>query len=137
MMKTFQNRLREYVSDKVHSGCDLAEIDALEQTYGVHLPQSYRCFLEVGGDGIDGFLTGSNYAFGELPHLQDAAKELLVENGAEALPDGAFVFTMHQGYQFFFFLGTDVYYYKEGASAFEKRYESFEQFFESVTSHHT
>ena len=51
--------------------------------------------------------------------MQEAALELVSENGLPPLPNGSFVFWMHQGYMMAFFKEDDgdnppVYFYSEG-----------------------
>jgi hypothetical protein len=103
------------------SGCTEAELDTLEQEAGVHLPKAYADFLRVNGVIPDEAFKGSDCSLDTLIDLQGAAEALLVESGTEyALPHNAFVFLMHQGYQFFFFEAAEtpadppVLYYMEG-----------------------
>ena len=98
------------------------------------LPDSYRHFLLSAGHGIDEFLAGSDFTIDDLKGVREAADELLVEGGLEPLANDAFVFAMHQGYQFYFFANGEVYYYREGMDHIEKRYGSFEEFFDSVVA---
>lgn len=63
-------------------------------------------------------MLGSSVFLDELPDLQEGGRELLAENNMEPLPDNAFVFWMHQGYQMaYFILGESdnptVYYFSE------------------------
>ena len=131
---SFMNRLLQIAASRRCRGCSLEELDALERRYNVRLPNAYRQFLEVGGRGIEDFLVGSDYHFDQLTDLQNWAEELLFENQASPLPDQAFVFFMHQGYQFYFFIGESIFYYLEGADSYEKRFDSFEELFEVVFS---
>ena len=110
----------------------MEEIDDLEQRHGVRLPDSYRRFLEVWGRGKTHYFVGSAWAFDSLDSLQQAADELLREGGYGPLPQGAFVFMMHQGYQFYFFWNDEVWYYIEGAPRPERRYASFDEFSEGT-----
>ncbi len=88
------------------------------------------------GHGAGKFLRGSDCFFKNLPYLKEWAIELLQENNfAEPLPDDAFVFFMHQGYQFSFFRlleGDDppTYSYSEGTNqtSFIKSHERFSEF---------
>lgn len=64
-------------------------------------------------------MIGSDWRADKLYDLQEWAAELLEENNFQSLPAHAFVFWMHQGYQFSFFIlnGDDnppVYHYSEG-----------------------
>lgn len=85
-------------------GCTQDEVIQLEQELGVWLPKAYQEFLLLMGYGRGKFLRGSDCFFRDLPFLKDWAIELLEENNFPAsLPEDAFVFLMHQGYQFSFF----------------------------------
>lgn len=84
--------------------CKEQEIDDLERRAGVALPEAYREFLLWMGRGAGDFLQGSSCFYHDLFWLQSTAKELLAEHHfPESLPLDAFVFFMHQGYQFDFF----------------------------------
>jgi hypothetical protein len=116
--------------------CSEDEINALEYHLGLSLPQAYREFLLWMGHSGGGLLRGSDCFYKHLPHLREWAVELLEEdNFHEPLPDDAFVFFMHQGYQFAFFRlseGDDppVYYYHESTdqSSFVISHRSFSEF---------
>ncbi|MEO7019177.1 MAG: SMI1/KNR4 family protein [Ktedonobacteraceae bacterium] len=85
--------------------CTLGEVAQLEQQIGHALPAAYREFLLWMGRSGGGFLTGSDCFYRSLADIQEGAKELLQEDHfSGTLPDNAFVFFMHQGYQFNFFL---------------------------------
>ncbi|MEA5550511.1 SMI1/KNR4 family protein [Anabaena cylindrica UHCC 0172] len=84
--------------------CSDLEIIQLEQQQGIILPSTYKDFLKMMGNGAGKFLRGSDCFYQHLPQIQEWAKQLLVENDfPQALPEDAFVFFMHQGYQFSFF----------------------------------
>ena len=101
--------------------CTEEEVRRLGQQVGLSLPEAYKEFLLWMGHGAGGFLRGSDCFYKQLIPLQRWAVELMEEDGFTApLPADAFVFLMHQGYQFDFFRtgeGDDppVYYYFEGA----------------------
>lgn len=116
--------------------CSQDEVVLLEQQFGVSLPKAYQEFLLWMGHGAGQFLRGSDSFFKHLPDLQEWAVELLQENNfPEFLPKDAFVFLMHQGYQFSFFRlseGDDppTYFYAEGTNqtSFIKSHERFSDF---------
>ncbi|MFN6479392.1 SMI1/KNR4 family protein [Nostoc sp. DedQUE07] len=86
------------------SPCSDLEIIQFEQQQGITLPSNYKNFLKIMGHGAGKFLRGSDCFYQHLPQIQEWANQLLVENNfPEALPEDAFVFFMHQGYQFSFF----------------------------------
>jgi hypothetical protein len=97
------------------------------------LPPSYVEFMLLAGHGVDGYLVGSDFTLGQLEGARGSAEDLLRESGLPPLPSRAFVFSMHQGYQFYYFLDEAVYYYAESRANVEKRFNSFEEFFESAT----
>lgn len=86
------------------NACNREEISKLEQQVGIKLPSAYQEFLQIMGKGAGQFLRGSDCFYPELLELQKAAIEILEENNfPQTLPQDAFVFFMHQGYQFSFF----------------------------------
>jgi hypothetical protein len=117
-------------------GCTQDEIIDLEWRLGISLPKAYQEFLLSMGHGAGKFLRGSDCFFKHLILLQEWAVELLEENHfPKSLPENAFVFFMHQGYQFSFFNlseGDDppTYFYSEGINqiSFTKSHERFSEF---------
>lgn len=117
-------------------GCTHDEVSAIEQNLGISLPPAYQEFLLSMGYSAGNFLRGSDCFFERLPQIQEWAIELLQENNfAQSLPEDAFIFLMHQGYQFSFFRlseGADppTYSYCEGTdqTSFIKSHESFSEF---------
>jgi hypothetical protein len=102
-------------------GCSDVEISSFERDAGVSLPVAYREFLRANGNEPDDMFRGSDCGLRYLPNLRAWATNLLAESGASySLPESAFVFFMHQGYQFLFFDVADaapdpsVFYYCEG-----------------------
>jgi hypothetical protein len=101
--------------------CTEEEVRTLEQEVGLSLPAAYREFLLWMGHGTDGLLRGSDCLYEDLILLQRDAVGLMKEDDyPEPLPEDAFVFLMHQGYQFGFFRTSEgddppVYRYYEGA----------------------
>lgn len=98
--------------------CSVEQVEELENKAGANLPAVYKQFLTTMGVSADKFMLGSSCFWDELPDLKQGAKELLLENNFKELPDNAFVFWMHQGYQFAFFImgqgdNPTVYYYNE------------------------
>ncbi len=99
--------------------CTEDEVGTLEQQIGISLPGAYKEFLLWMGHRAGGFLRGSDCFYDSLPPLRAWAMRLLWENDyAEPLPEDAFVFSMHQGYLFYFVRvseGDDppVYFYSE------------------------
>lgn len=93
-----------YVQPSEIKSCTLQEVEILEQKLGFKLLASYREFLLWMGHGAGQLLRGSDCFYNVLLEIQDAAVELLKENGVrQPLPKDFFVFFMHQGYQFNFF----------------------------------
>lgn len=98
--------------------CTEKDILVIEKKYGFKLPMTYRIFLKIMGKGAGNFMKGSFWMYDDLQLINEDAYSLLEANTFRELPDNAFVFWMHQGYQFAFFIfgeGDDppVYYYNE------------------------
>ena len=109
------------------------EIDYLEQSSHLRLPASYKAYLLIAGREPPDAWVGSNCLLRDLPGLREAAEQLLRDNGQPPLPEDAFVFIMHQGYQFFYFIADGkqddppVFYYLEGEPAVVRRFERFSE----------
>lgn len=131
-MTEFNERLRAFVLHRNAKGCSADELESLRSRYGDSLPESYIRFMAVAGNGVEDYLRGSDFVFGELDDIREAADQLLREAGLRPLDASDLVFSMHQGYQFYFLHNGGVYYFIEGAKHIEKRHDSFEQFFDSV-----
>jgi len=116
--------------------CTEQEVKALEERLNLTLPKAYQEFLLWAGHGAGHFLRGSDCFYKDTLKIQNWAEELLNENHfPKQLPKDAFVFFMHQGYQFNFFRMRDgddppVYFYIEGSEAndFITIYPNFSQF---------
>ena len=103
------------------------EVEEFERLAGKPLPLAYRQFLEAVGHGAGTFLQGTSVFYGQVTALTDAqgrtdtARDLLAKNGFEGqLPDDAFVFYLHQEYEFGYFRigegdNPPVYQYWEGS----------------------
>ena len=100
--------------------CTDEEILLIEQQFHLSLPTAYKEFLLTMGKGAGDLLVGSEFLYKDLPGLQEVAHEMLAEDAfPQNLPEDAFVFFMHQGYQFNFFRTSEgdnppVYRYFEG-----------------------
>ena len=98
--------------------CSEGEVRAIEKRLGNKLPAAYREFLLLMGQK-DGGLLGRDWLYEYLEIFQEDAIELMRRDGFPVtLPADAFVFLMHDGYQFDFFCiseGDDppVYHYIE------------------------
>src|SRR5258708_4440408 len=87
------------------AGCTEGEIEELESAVGAKLPQVYREFLSRMGRSAGQLFLGTDIFFEHLRRgLTKGANLLLARDGKPPLPKKAFVFGMHQGYQFTFFL---------------------------------
>ena len=123
-------------------GCTREEIEVLQQKFDLTLPATYIEWLTIMGRGAGRFLRGSDAFFPALLELREGAEELLGENGGRfSLPQDAFVFLMHQGYQFLYFqtLRNDpdppVTHYLEG-NAPSKSWTHLSDYFEQVLLDH-
>jgi hypothetical protein len=132
------NAVRQYVARFRALGLDgrpatEPEVGQLEQASGFRLPASYKAYLLIAGHEPPSAWVGSDCTLGDLPGLRRGADELLRENGQPPLPANAFVFLMHQGYQFFYFeadgMNDDppVFYYLEGEQVVVRRFERFSE----------
>lgn len=84
------------------------EIHRAEQLSGLRFPAVYRDFLRTCGKSAGRFFKGSHVA-AETPErlleFRDWAEDLLKESsGGLALSSSQFVFLVHQGYEFTFFV---------------------------------
>jgi len=96
-----------------------SQLLAVREKAGAHLPKTYIRFLELMGRGAGSFMEGSSAFIDELFYLREGVDELILQHELKPLPDDAFVFWMHQGYQAAFFRTKDgddppVYFYAEG-----------------------
>ena len=116
------------------------EIADLEVNVGKRLPSRYREFLLGIGRGAGRFLNGRDIFLAALRGLREEAIGLLKENKEEVeLQDDAYVFSMHQGYEFTYFNfseGDDppVYQYVEGNGPPTLAWNSFSDFLKEAIS---
>ncbi len=121
--------------------CSALEVDELERVLSVHLPAAYKAYLRIAGRFMQAAWVGSDCTIGLLPRLQKWGANLLHECDQPPLPPQAFVFLMHQGYQFFYFLvdgrGDDppVFFYEEGEPAVVPKFERFSDLIAVSTEH--
>jgi hypothetical protein len=113
-------------------GCSEQDLLALQRSLRLQLPSAYLRFLRHCGADTGNFLKGSDLTTAFLPRLRDSAEALLTEDGGPQLPDDAFVFCSHQGYQFLFFRLSDgpdppVFYYLEASGVFREVAPSFSE----------
>jgi len=110
-------------NNKEIKGFTASEVEQCEQAIGAKLPNQYREFLLAIGHAAGLLFQGTDILFRNVENLLELrkdAEELLAENEETfVLPADAFVFSMHQGYEFNFFViseGNDppVYQYVEG-----------------------
>jgi hypothetical protein len=113
------------------SPCSAAEVAEVARGSGVVFPAAYTAYLLTSGRRPPSSWVGSDCTIDCLPKLGGWAEKLLAENGLPALPSQAFVFLLHQGYQFFYFVAdgtTDdppVFYYLEGEPTVVWKFERF------------
>jgi SMI1/KNR4 family protein SUKH-1 len=118
-------------------GCSMREVAKIETFFSVKLPLAYREFLVSMGKDAGTFMKGSSVFYNEIFELKEGSIELLKEDNFKPLPGNAFVFWMHQGYQFAFFNLDEgdnppvyFYYQGEGYEDFERKEDSFTDFLE-------
>jgi hypothetical protein len=86
--------------------CDEWEVRDLEQQLRAEFPLAYKAFLLLAGHSFGPF-EGSHHAVDDdLAGLQRAGLRIFRGDGSD-LPDGAFVFFVHQGVAVRFFLMDD------------------------------
>lgn len=124
--------------------CTAEEVRELERRTGRALPQAYKEFLLWMGHGAGELWLGSHCFYRDLEPLGDWAAVMLKRSDpAQKLPEDAFVFLMHQGYQFMFFRTSEgddppVYYYKDEPEqlSFSIREQHFSRFLlRAIESH--
>jgi hypothetical protein len=121
-------------------GCSDEQIKEIESKLKVSLPPIYKKFLSVMGQKSGDFLRGSDFWYPELLTLRQGAESLLHDlSSSLKLPQSAFVFGMHQGYQFFYFDTSDgddppVYYYLEGDEEFSRKFDHYSEFLLAIFS---
>lgn len=108
-MIDFKSLVKELIDANVArpsevNGCSEYDIRQLETDLGIRLPVRYCEFLKLMGYSAGRFFLGTDIFFQHLRSLQGGASRLLRDDGQQPLPEQAFVFGMHQGYQFVFFL---------------------------------
>jgi hypothetical protein len=123
-------------------GCSEAQVDEVEASFGRPLPASYREFLLTAGQGAGRFMLGTDFYYPYMLDMTEGGAEILVESNEKfSLPPDAFVFSMHQGYQFMFFRASEgddppVYYYYEGEGTPRCISDSFSGYlFRSIEEH--
>jgi len=113
------------------SPCSASEVERLQNDSGLPLPAAYKAYLLIAGQAPPSSWFGSDCAVRHLPSLRAAAERILRESGRPPLPNEAFVFLMHQGYQFFHFVADgrsddpEIFYYLEGEPAVVRRFDRF------------
>lgn len=101
---TYLTRTKHLLRDLEVSGCSIPEIVDLEKELEVFFPEAYREFLLWMGKDTGKFLIGSEVTYQHLAKIQGWANEVLEERELPLLPPNAFVFYIHQSYQFAYFL---------------------------------
>lgn len=87
-------------------GCSDDEIGALESAVGLQLPGLFRDYLRAMGKSAGEMLRGSDVRFGCLHLLTAEGRQAMAADGV-ALPDDAFAFFAHQGYDYMYFQVSD------------------------------
>ena len=124
------------------AGCMPWEVAKLENSLEVQLPKQYKEFLLSVGHGAGKFFQGTDIFLSQIKDIKAAAVELLEENEEPfKLTDRVFVFMMHQGYVFCYFVlreGDDppVYQYVEGEGIPKLTWKSFSEFLEDSIKEH-
>ena len=84
--------------------CTIEEVNQLETSLQIKLPEAYREYLLTMGKYSGKINEGTDCFYDDLIRIQAWPKELLKENSIQdELPSDAFIFSMHQGYEFWYF----------------------------------
>ena len=140
-----RDELREYLERFRSLGlkgspCSADEVERLQNESGVKLPAAYKAYLLIAGQAPPSAWVGSDCACRHLPSLRTAAERILRESGRPPLPTEAFVFLMHQGYQFFYFVADGrsddpaIFYYLEGEPTVVRKFDRFSDLVAVVAS---
>ncbi|MDJ1182489.1 SMI1/KNR4 family protein [Roseofilum casamattae] len=115
--------------------CRELEVALLEQKLNLSLPLAYKEFLLWAGHNSGLLFEGSDATYEDVLEINktQVAKELFEDNNyTHTLPEDAFVFWVHQGYQLMFFRTSEgdnppVYFWKDSFrdEYFEKVYSTF------------
>ncbi|MBW3542608.1 MAG: SMI1/KNR4 family protein [Planctomycetes bacterium] len=128
----------------VIEGATEAQIGALEVEIGRPLPETYRQFLRSMGHSAGPLFRGSDYSLAQ-PHclrLRPLAQRVIDRSASQyRLPENAFVFLVHHGYQFLFFKlgeGEDppVYRFSDAEPSEMRIADSFSSFLQSRVASH-
>ena len=94
-----------HIDPKYMVGCSAEDIANVERACCKPLPAEYESFLRLAGRGAGRLFQGTAIFYPRLLELHEDAIALLSELGVpEVLPDKAFVFMMHQGYELKYFV---------------------------------
>lgn len=111
----------------------MLSIDELQSQRNIILPSTYLKWFKSGGQKADKFI-GTDIDFPALSELNTWANELLEEDMSDyKLPLNSFVFSMHQGYYFSFFIcdgnpNPKIWSYMEGKNKPTLEWSSFSKF---------
>jgi hypothetical protein len=136
MPNNFMHGLREniiangFADDETLEGCTPAEILSIETQLGIALPDVYRTFLKEMGKCTGDFLSGIDVTYPAILSFKETAQRLLRYANASPLSSTAFVFALHQDYQFMFFdttKGDDppIFHYREKDVKSRQLYDSY------------
>lgn len=124
-------------------GCTEDEVLLIEEKILYKLPKIYKDFLYTFGHGVGKFYRGTDMFYGTIFEIQEWVLELLKKDDTICcLEKNYFVFSMHQGCHFNYFIIEDsildpaVYSYSEGEKYPKKIYNSFSEFLEISVNHY-
>ncbi len=124
------------------TGITAGEIEQIENKFQIKLPEIYRQYLLKMGESSGDFNSGSDFWYPEILDFRQVAEVLLAKHLPEfKLPVSAFVFGMHQGYQFWYFDTSDgdnppVFYYLEGQAPPVQKFQSYSDLLEAMLEDH-
>ncbi|NIG55385.1 SMI1/KNR4 family protein [Chitinophaga sp. Cy-1792] len=98
--------IANYLKDKGFDlePCSEDEVISLEIHFNITFPQVYKNFLLRMGKGAGSYMRGTDAFFKDLFLLKSYAEETISEYNLSPLPADAFVFWMHQGYIYAYFV---------------------------------
>jgi len=102
--------LETYQQDQgtLRRGCTVAQIDAIEEQWGVKLPLAYRELYQIKGYGGFAFFEGNDYRFNEYEQMRIDAAEIAEPESKVLVEDpNTLVFGLYGPFSRFWFFKLD------------------------------
>jgi hypothetical protein len=115
-------------------GCSKEEIQSIESSTGIELPEAYKSFLSIAGRSAGNFMRDLTIFFPEVSTLTDRVRRDF--EGVVQLPERAFVFADRMGEAFLYVVADGsgdppVYGWSESRDEAERVYGSIWEFIEA------